>query len=69
MKTNREILKEAVESGEYVTFFVNTSIRLREKCKVVFFDVEDKENNEFQYLCADGYVYTSFENNVTFINK
>jgi len=64
MKTTNEILRQAFETGNLVTF--NTSTFREKNVKIVKFETNDKDNREFTFETSKGERYTRFSNNICF---
>lgn len=64
MKTNREIIQDAIENNKKVNFVTGSCFE--KNVEIVGYNRDDISNREFQYKVKNGDIYTRFENNVIF---
>ena len=68
MKTNREILKEAISNNTKVSFKSTKSSWAEKNVNIISLQSDDVCNKSFRFQCSNGDVFTCFENNIEFIN-
>jgi hypothetical protein len=68
MKTNRQILEEAIVNKKQLSFLLlSNPINAETNVKIVFVQGDDVANKEFTFETKSGNRYTNFENNIKFI--
>jgi len=64
MKTNRQIIENAIKNNTKVSFFAGSFFE--KNVEIVGYNTDDVSNRDFQYKVKNGNVYTTFENNIIF---
>jgi hypothetical protein len=65
MSTNKEILKDALNTGKPINFMRGGM--LERNVKIVYLNGDDVCNKDFIFQTEKGERYNGFENNVTFV--
>ena len=68
MKSNREILVNALNNNELVSFLsLSASAFAERNVKIIYLQSDDVCNKEFLFETSEGERFARFENNVKFI--